>query len=84
MRLTVIWQVEVVTEKITNFNMNKKIKELWEQSAQRDDIMDEKRYEHFAELLIRECAKPVNHLFKQGGGTWGEVILKHFDVKIGK
>jgi hypothetical protein len=64
--------------------MNKKIKELWEQSAQRDDIMDEKRYEHFAELLIRDCANQVNHIYKQGGGTWGEVILKHFNIKIGK
>ena len=62
--------------------MNKKIKELWEEAAQRDDIMDEKRYEHFAELLIRDCAKQVNHLYKQGGGTWGEVILNHYKIKI--
>ena len=62
--------------------MDKKIEELWEQAAQRDDIMDEKRYEYFAELLVRGCAKQVNHLFKQGGGTWGEVILKHYNIQI--
>jgi hypothetical protein len=62
--------------------MNKKIKELWEQAAQRDDIMDEKRYEHFAELLIRDCAKHVNSVYKQGGGTYAEVILKNYNLKI--
>jgi hypothetical protein len=62
--------------------MNKKIKELWEQSAQRDDIMDEKRYEHFAELVIRDCAKQVNSVYKQGGGTYAEVILKNYNLKI--
>jgi hypothetical protein len=62
--------------------MNKKIKELWEQAAQRDNIMDEKRYEYFAELLIRDCAKQVNHIRKQGGSTWGEVILNHYKLKI--
>lgn len=62
--------------------MNKKIKELWEQSAQQDDIMDEKRYEHFAELLIRDCAKHVNSVYKQGGGTYAEVILKNYNLKI--
>ena len=62
--------------------MNKKIKELWEQSAQRDDIMEEKRYEHFAELLIRDCAKHVNSVYKQGGGTYAEVILKNYNLKI--
>ena len=62
--------------------MNKKIKELWEQSAQQVDIMDEKRYEHFAELLIRDCAKHVNSVYKQGGGTYAEVILKNYNLKI--
>ena len=62
--------------------MNKKLKELWEQAAQRDDIMDEKRYEHFAELLIRDCAKHVNSVYKQGGGTYAEVILKNYNLKI--
>jgi hypothetical protein len=62
--------------------MNKKITELWEQAAQRDDIMDEKRYEYFAELLIRDCAKQVNSVYKQGGGTYAEVILKNYNLKI--
>jgi hypothetical protein len=62
--------------------MNKKIKELWEEAAQRDDIMDEKRYEYFAELLIRDCAKHVNSVYKQGGGTYAEVILKNYNLKI--
>jgi len=62
--------------------MNKKIKELWEQAAQRDDLMDEKRYEKFAELLIRDCAKQVNNVYKQGGGTYAEAILKHYNIEI--
>jgi hypothetical protein len=44
--------------------------------------MDEKRYEHFAELLIRDCAKHVNSVYKQGGGTYAEVILKNYNLKI--
>ena len=64
--------------------MNNKIKELWEKSAQRTDIMNEERYEYFAELIIRECAKPVSNLYKQGGGTWGETILNHFDIEVYK
>jgi NADPH-dependent curcumin reductase CurA len=62
--------------------MHKKIKELWEQAAQRDDLMDEKRYEKFAELLIRDCAKQVNNVYKQGGGTYAEAILKHYNIEI--
>jgi len=38
--------------------------------------------EKFAELLIRESANPVSNLYKQGGGTWGEVILKYFDIPV--
>lgn len=64
--------------------MNNKIKKLWEEAAQRDDIMDEQRYEYFAELIIRECAKPVSNLYKQGGGTWGEVIIQQFDLEVYK
>jgi len=64
--------------------MNKKIKELWEQAALRDDLLGEARYEHFAELLIRDCAKQVNHLSKQGGGTWGEVILTSYNISVYK
>ena len=64
--------------------MNNKIKQLWEQSATRDDIMDEQRYEHFAELLIRDCAKQVNNVYKQGGGTYAEVILNHYNLEVYK
>jgi hypothetical protein len=32
--------------------MNQKIKELWEKSAQRTDLMDEHRQEFFAKLII--------------------------------
>lgn len=35
----------------------------------------------FAELIIRECAKQVNGIYKQGGGTYGENILTHFGLK---
>jgi hypothetical protein len=38
--------------------------------------------EMFAELIIRECANQVNHVYVQGGGTYGERILTHFDVSV--
>jgi hypothetical protein len=60
--------------------MNKRIEELAEQCRfNKDQSID---IEKFAELLIKDCAKQVNHIYKQGGGTWGEVILKHYDIKI--
>jgi hypothetical protein len=31
-------------------------------------------------MAIRESASLVKHLSKQGGGNYGEVILKHFDM----
>jgi hypothetical protein len=37
--------------------------------------------EQFAELIVRECADLVKHVAKQGGGTYGEVILTHFGLK---
>ena len=67
--------------------MNKKIEELATRAGLNLDELPDDVFiplEKFAELLIRDSAKQVNHLFKQGGGTWGEVILKHFDVEIGK
>lgn len=35
----------------------------------------------FAELIIRECAKQVDNVYKQGGGTYSENILGHFGLK---
>jgi hypothetical protein len=35
----------------------------------------------FAELIVRECAKQVNSIYKQGGGTYGESILNHFGLR---
>lgn len=43
----------------------------------------DKELAKLAELIVRECAKPVNGVYKQGGGTYGEMVLKHFGVKIG-
>lgn len=71
--------------------MNERIKEL---AVQADLLIkktngDEFRYgnfdpkfQKFAELIVQECAKQVNGLYKQGGGTYGETILKHFDIKL--
>jgi hypothetical protein len=67
--------------------MNKKIKELAEQAnLNLDDLPDDIfiPLEEFAELLVRDSAKQVNHLFKQGGGTWGEVILNHYKIPVNK
>ena len=74
--------------------MNKRIKELAVEAGLYVDLNGEPwpkwlgaeecelAYERFAESIIKECAKQVNHIRKQGGPTWGEVIQKHFDVDI--
>jgi hypothetical protein len=65
--------------------MNNKIKELAEQAGLKlDDLPDDIfiPLEKFAELLIRDSAKQVNHLYKQGGGTWGEVILQYYKISV--
>jgi hypothetical protein len=65
--------------------MNKKIKELAEQANLKLDDLPDDIYiplEKFTELVIRDSAKQVNHLYKQGGGTWGEVILKHYNIPV--
>jgi hypothetical protein len=65
--------------------MNKKMEELAEQAGFKLDELPDDIFiplEKFAELLIRESAKPVGNLYKQGGGTWGEVILKYFDIPV--
>ena len=38
-------------------------------------------YEKFAESIVRECAKQVKNVYKQGGGNYGEAILGHFGLK---
>lgn len=65
--------------------MNTKIKEIAEQVGLKLDDLSDDVYipiEQFAELLIRDCAKQVKHVYKQGGGNWGEVILNHYNVEI--
>jgi hypothetical protein len=65
--------------------MNKKIKELAKQAGLKIDDLPDDVYiplEKFAELLVRDCAKHVSHVYKQGGGTYAEVILKHHNLKI--
>ena len=87
----------MVTERTMNFNMNNKIKELIiEANPSSKEIYESDSWQFncaawsagdlqkFAELLIRECAKPVNNLYKQGGGTWGEVIIQQFDLEVYK
>jgi len=63
--------------------VDKKIKELAEQAGFKLDELPDDVFvplQNFAELLIRESAKPVSNLYKQGGGTYGEVILKKFNI----
>jgi hypothetical protein len=53
--------------------VNNRITELWEESAQRNDIMIQARYEKFAELIVTECmsiAKQVeNEKFEVAGSA---------------
>jgi hypothetical protein len=68
--------------------MNERIKWLWEQAGQRDDIMNTERHKKFAELIINECTsivEPTQHhkAFAQGyvGGVDGLELL---DSKVKK
>jgi hypothetical protein len=72
---------------------NKKVQKLAEQAGLYVDVDGEPwtkwlgaesadaAYAQFAELIIRDCAKQVNNVYMQGGGTYGEKILKHFNIK---
>jgi hypothetical protein len=76
--------------------MNNTITKLWEDAAQRDDIWEQARYEKFAELIIKECARVARatsfpdtdvEVRKTFGHTWdmasveaGREIIKHFGV----
>jgi hypothetical protein len=65
--------------------MNKKIEALATQAGfNLDELSDDViiPLEQFAELLIRDCGKQVNGVYRQGGGTWGEAILTHYKIKI--
>jgi hypothetical protein len=65
--------------------MKKKIKEIAEQAGLKLDDLPDEIYiplEEFAELLIRDCAKHVNNVYKQGGGTYSETILKYYNIPI--
>ena len=42
----------------------------------------DKELEKFYELVVHECAKEVNNVYKQGGGTYAETILKKMNVKL--
>jgi hypothetical protein len=58
--------------------MNKQITTLWEQSAQRDNLWAQARYEKFAELIVFECIKIA--VFT-GDTTTGKAIKEHFGVE---
>ena len=65
--------------------MNNRLNKLAEKSGFKlDELPDEViiPLEAFAESLIRECAKEINHVRKQGGSTYGEVLLNKFNLKV--
>ena len=37
--------------------------------------------EKFAELIVQECAKSIEHINVQGGGNLGDFIKKRFGVE---
>jgi len=60
--------------------MNERIKEI-AVAAKVEHCISHVRLQEFAELIIKECAKQVDNIYKQGGGTYGETILNHFKIK---
>ena len=66
--------------------MNKQITTLWEQSAQRDDLWAQARYEKFAELIVQECANMAESFHRHQYNFTGnlelhEFIREHFGVE---
>lgn len=61
--------------------MNKNTKKLIEKAGFVLDENNTPQLKLLVELVARESASQVNHVYKQGGGSWGEVILKHFNLK---
>jgi hypothetical protein len=63
--------------------MNKNITQLWEQAAQRDDIMNTERHEKFAELIVRECGVALSPMLRDmiSRGQAFDLIKKHFGVE---
>jgi hypothetical protein len=51
----------------------------WPRNMNGEDI--EGAYQKFAESIVRECANQVKHVYKQGGGNYGEAILGRFGLK---
>lgn len=62
--------------------MNERVRELMQEADRQCSETRGVYDEILAELIIRECAKQVNHIYKQGGGTYGETILNHFKIKV--
>ncbi len=60
--------------------MNERIKEI-AVAAKVEHCISHVRLQEFAELIIKECAKQVDNIYKQGGGTYGETILNNFKIK---
>jgi hypothetical protein len=61
--------------------MNEKIKQIAVE-AKLEHCVSHVRLQEFAELIIKQCAEQVKNVHKQGGGTYGEMIKKHFGIKI--
>ena len=63
--------------------MHPRIRELAKQAELNLDELPDHIYiplERFAELLIRDSASHVHHMFKQGGGTYGETITTAYNL----
>ena len=71
--------------------MNKRIKELWNQSQTRQEVETfsegvfhtrvTDNYEKFAELIVQECAKIVNDNDFAGSTMGNRLLFEHFGIK---
>jgi hypothetical protein len=75
--------------------MNERIKELFQEAIDYADkthtytpeegfniqVWDKIRFEKFAELIVRECAKVSNDNFNSGFCPTGDFIKQHFGVE---
>ena len=66
--------------------MNDEIKELYELATKKAGIQYGFEVSHrhiaetFSELIINECSELVEHILKEGGGNYGDLIKEHFGL----
>jgi len=62
--------------------MNERIRELLEQAGVKYAVMPKDTvYEKFAELIVKDCAKIVEGVYKAGGNKYSNIMYERYGIK---